>query len=511
MDHDLTFSLDDLESRRLDVLVVGSGPAAVAVIEHLYEDAPDASIGVLERGGILSTTHINNVLAESPGGRVKSATNLRSGFMTDHEEFLWEGAFERSGMLILALGGRGIVAGAQLRRFYRPDFTGWDEGRWPIIGQELSDYYTEAEVRRHVRSGDCDGAAQNWVRGQLYDFGAGHPPWGVDSPTLRNFESGQGYDSSVSRLWRLMLLDHQNARSGGNRRLHIGLHAYVSRLVAREGRVIGLECRDSRKPSGNTCSLSATLVILAASPVESARLMLNSGLGNENTGRYLAEHMYCRRVLSVRPPQIVGDIRRLAVRVIVPPQGDKLNDRFQIEILGEEDPSGTGDLVLRFTGEVAMDPQRPNRVTLSAVRDEFNVPKAHVDMNLSSEDVTRRSVMKTQMIQIAERLGVSRRDFDESKIEDLPPGRSHHEAGTLRMGHSEKSAVTDPNGRVYGLENLYVADASVFPCVGVANPMLTVTALGYRLAEQIARVLSTHGEKSQARRPIPRDAQQETV
>ena len=44
---DLTYSLEDL-NQRLDVLVVGSGPAAVAVVEHLYEDAPEASIGILE-------------------------------------------------------------------------------------------------------------------------------------------------------------------------------------------------------------------------------------------------------------------------------------------------------------------------------------------------------------------------------------------------------------------------------------------------------------------------------
>ena len=35
------------------------------------------------------------------------------------------------------------------------------------------------------------------------------------------------------------------------------------------------------------------------------------------------------------------------------------------------------------------------------------------------------------------------------------------------------------------VENLFVADASVFPCVGVANPMLTTTALAYRLAHHV--------------------------
>jgi len=64
-------------------------------------------------------------------------------------------------------------------------------------------------------------------------------------------------------------------------------------------------------------------------------------------------------------------------------------------------------------------------------------------------------------------------------------GRSYHEAGTLRMGEDSNNAVTNRWGQVYGIDNLFVADASVFPSVGVANPMLTVTAWAYRLADHI--------------------------
>ena len=45
-----------------------------------------------------------------------------------------------------------------------------------------------------------------------------------------------------------------------------------------------------------------------------------------------------------------------------------------------------------------------------------------------------------------------------------------HPSGTCRMGRADDPmAVTDPAGRVYGVENLRVCDASIFPCVPRAN------------------------------------------
>jgi 5-(hydroxymethyl)furfural/furfural oxidase len=45
-----------------------------------------------------------------------------------------------------------------------------------------------------------------------------------------------------------------------------------------------------------------------------------------------------------------------------------------------------------------------------------------------------------------------------------------HPSGTCRMGRADDPmAVTDPSGRVYGVDNLRVCDASIFPCVPRAN------------------------------------------
>ncbi|MBV8579877.1 MAG: GMC family oxidoreductase, partial [Candidatus Eremiobacteraeota bacterium] len=53
---------------------------------------------------------------------------------------------------------------------------------------------------------------------------------------------------------------------------------------------------------------------------------------------------------------------------------------------------------------------------------------------------------------------------------------SAHQMGTARMAASAADGVVDPDGRVYGVVGLLVADASVFPNASGVNPMLTIMA-----------------------------------
>jgi choline dehydrogenase-like flavoprotein len=62
----------------------------------------------------------------------------------------------------------------------------------------------------------------------------------------------------------------------------------------------------------------------------------------------------------------------------------------------------------------------------------------------------------------------------------------HHQIGTTRMSESERTGVVDPDCRVFGSANLFVAGSSVFPTSGEANPTLTAVALAMRLAERLA-------------------------
>jgi choline dehydrogenase len=63
---------------------------------------------------------------------------------------------------------------------------------------------------------------------------------------------------------------------------------------------------------------------------------------------------------------------------------------------------------------------------------------------------------------------------------------SDHTSGGNPFGADERRGVTDERGRVYGTENLYVADSSLFPTAPGVNPSWTIMALARHVASHIA-------------------------
>lgn len=63
---------------------------------------------------------------------------------------------------------------------------------------------------------------------------------------------------------------------------------------------------------------------------------------------------------------------------------------------------------------------------------------------------------------------------------------SAHQMGTAAMGAQRESSVVDPSGRVWGYDNLLVADGALFPQSSGVNPMLTIMAMARRVALQHA-------------------------
>ena len=62
---------------------------------------------------------------------------------------------------------------------------------------------------------------------------------------------------------------------------------------------------------------------------------------------------------------------------------------------------------------------------------------------------------------------------------------SAHHSGTARMASDPNSGVCDENGRVYGLNNLFICDGSMIPSSGFANTGLTIAALGLKLGDYL--------------------------
>ena len=71
-----------------------------------------------------------------------------------------------------------------------------------------------------------------------------------------------------------------------------------------------------------------------------------------------------------------------------------------------------------------------------------------------------------------------------------------HQAGTARMGNDPLTSVTNRYGQVHGIDNLFVADGSLFVTNGGFNPALTILAIGYWVSDHITRTWKGTGFKS---------------
>ncbi len=79
--------------------------------------------------------------------------------------------------------------------------------------------------------------------------------------------------------------------------------------------------------------------------------------------------------------------------------------------------------------------------------------------------------------------------FDQFLRVPMPISVVNHQCGTCRMGADPATSVVNVQGRAHDLDNLYLADASVFPTSGATNPTLTIAANAYRVAEHIAQAI----------------------
>ncbi|CAM1505629.1 Fc.00g112660.m01.CDS01 [Cosmosporella sp. VM-42] len=66
---------------------------------------------------------------------------------------------------------------------------------------------------------------------------------------------------------------------------------------------------------------------------------------------------------------------------------------------------------------------------------------------------------------------------------------SAHQMGTCRMSAHPGDGVVNELGKVWGTDNLYIADASVFPSASGVNPMITVMAIADWISRGVDREL----------------------
>ncbi|MHC5211707.1 MAG: GMC oxidoreductase [Planctomycetota bacterium] len=160
---------------------------------------------------------------------------------------------------------------------------------------------------------------------------------------------------------------------------------------------------------------------------------------------------------------------------------------------------------VRLRNFMEMEPHPDNRVLLGEERDPYGQPVPVVRHSPTPLDRRSLVALHAALAEEVQRNGLGRLESSLADEARWPVNldASHH-MGTTRMGREPSTSVVDPDCRLHGAENVYVAGASVFPTSGCANPTFTLVALAVRLAEHLRARLGAPPPPAAAPAPAAR-------
>ncbi|MFF4357695.1 GMC oxidoreductase [Streptomyces sp. NPDC001604] len=412
---------------------------------------------------------------------------------------------------------------------------------WPLTYDDLEPHYTRVEQEFGVcgdgRAHRCQGfrsreypmPAQSPTR-EAEVLRKGAEALGLSTgpvPLLINSQPRDGRAACVRCGECIGFGCPVDARAGShNTVIPLALRTGLCRLVTGQrvqrvlvdgtGRATGVVVRDMT--TGTHAEVRAGSVVLAAGAIETARLLLASatdehpaGLGNrtDQVGRHLQGHNYVgafglfdERVQDLQGPGVsiatadyTHDLGSEAIG-----GGVLANEVVKMPVLfhdwamptdvprwGHEAKRWMRDSYLRTShimGPIQEIPNPEARVTLaSGVLDSGGDAVARLSGVQHPESVRAAKALRERAQRWMHASGARR-------VWTLPVGTGlsagQHQAGTARMGTDPATSVTDSFGRVHGHTGLWVMDASLHVTNGGVNPVLTILALAYRCAEELA-------------------------
>ncbi len=273
--------------------------------------------------------------------------------------------------------------------------------------------------------------------------------------------------------------------------------------------------KDPQKGNGKLerdFKIHASHFIVAGSALHTSRLLATSGVENDHLGQHLHLHPGVGVVAKFHEPvhmwngvpqgyyAIHDDIPNLVFETVNVGPGElfmlfgRAAERFKSNIYEDFKNWSMCGVMLRDEG-------------LGRV---FNLPGQRLGMTfeLSDNDFSSLKRGLVRLVEMYEAAGAKsiapmvkplkfytspqdaiRAIQAMSSPKELAHLHASHPHGTARMGADEDLGVVDSTGKVFGLENLYVMDGSLFPSTLGVNPQVTIVALSTMLGRQLAQYI----------------------
>ncbi|MDN3029265.1 GMC oxidoreductase [Streptomyces sp. S.PB5] len=264
-------------------------------------------------------------------------------------------------------------------------------------------------------------------------------------------------------------------------------------LVVTGDRVTGVRLR--RVADGAQSELRADTVVVCADALRTPQLLYASGIRPPALGRHLNEHAFVTA-------RVLLDLDRFGLDVDDLPRsrpGEFCTDSLWLPHNGEAQPFHGQIMNRTYVDErdrplahsvglslyVPVESRPENRLVFSPTgTDLAGMPRIGIEFGYSPADRELIGRALDEVRSLAEEFG----PFDPATERALlPPGSSLHLTGTVRAGTADDdTSVCDPDGRVWGFDNLYLAGNGVIPTPMAANVTLTGLVTAVRAARAVA-------------------------
>ena len=536
-----------MATEQYDLVVIGSGASGGMAAWNLTRKG--AKVLLLEAGGTFDRasfwSHVKPWEARERRRRGERPPNFEGLAL---RESPYETAEGQDFLLrrVWGVGGKTNIWGRLSLRYGDLNFTepavdGW-EIPWPVRYRDIAPYYDNVERRIGVCGGDDDS---KFLPGSQHHL----PPPNLrcGEVLLRQGAERAGY--KVVRGRRAVLTQDHNARAKchycgaceagcdigaffnsydylladalatGN--LTLRQNAIVSHILTGDDGLANA-VRYFERLTGDERVIPAKRVVLAASTVDSTRILLNSksnthpnGLGNGSDviGRYLCEQF--RFHILAFAPQLYGraasnDDGISGGHIYIPrfeaPESRREYLRgFGIQLWGIGcgnnakfakrlpgfGPGFKNEIRKRYPALIQLHPYgevlpyRENRITVEGTHhDRFGVPTVRIEYKLGENEHRMIERMYDVVEEILHKMKAEPLPYNRGDLDQL--GSAIHEHGTCRMGDDPKRSALNRYLQMHEVKNVFVVDGSAFPTPTEKNPTLSILAFSWRASDYLA-------------------------
>lgn len=399
---------------------------------------------------------------------------------------------------------------------------------WPIQRADLDPFYERAQPILDLGPYEYDVAY-----------------WQKQDPGLKSLLPDNA--AVWNKVWQFSPPTRLNGKYArtikSSKNIHLYTYANLVDITANEA-VTTIKSLTVKNLEGKQHTVRARRFVLACNTIQNARILLScnkqapKGLGNDHdlVGRFFMEHMQIKSAwlhLPTPDPLKLYDIQpgitkmrcELSIRremqtkhrilngtASFMPLAIARNARASIETWNDQDPrkslanmrtlgaaarrsagtpSSAGTNTWMLSTRIEQAPNPASRITLDTEKDALGMPRAILHWELTPLEKRSTRMLYELIGQQVGAAAVGRlqlmehlQDPNDFSWPDFTSGGWHH-MGTTRMSADPSTGVVDAHNKMHGIDNLFIAGASVFVTSAAPNPTLTITALSLRLSDHL--------------------------